>query len=341
MNDICGAIRRGIYVACIAALAVGSAVAPTAAQEKRDPTKASYAKTLKGKKVVWIAVTMGNDLQTEWEKNFRQIAESVGMEFSLRDANFNAEAQTQAMEAVINEKPDLLIVQSINVNSLARLIKRAQSDGIPVIQLNMKSLQDSAGFVGADYVGIGEQIAREIVAQCKPEKGRTGKVALIQGDPSGADSYLQMEGINRVLADNPQIKIVSNQAGMWDPNKARDITATVLQQNPDLCAAVGMWGVMSMGVAQAIKEAGLQGKVLHYSNDGGARYMCDAVKSGAVTKFWSYNAPGQARDVMQLAIYLLQNPQRWQNLSGALFSPMDVLSADNVADGLCYDPAKR
>lgn len=334
-------LKRSLAATCIAALACAPSFAPAWAQGKADPTKQAYVETLKGKKVVWIAVTLGNDLQTEWEKNFRELSESVGMEFSVRDANFNAEAQTQAMEAVINEKPDLMIVQSINVNSTSRLIKRAQAEGIPVIQLNMKSMQDSAGFVGADYVGMGEQIANEIVAECTPEKGRTNKIAIVQGDPSGADSYLQMEGINRILAANPQIEIVSNQAGMWDPNKARDITTTVLQQNPDLCAAVGLWGVMSMGVAQAIKEAGLQGKVLHYSNDGGARYMCDAVASGAVTKFWSYNATGQARDVMQLGIFLLQNPDSWQNLSGALFSPMVVLSADNADPGLCYDPVQR
>lgn len=341
MTSYITGLRRNVLGGCAIVLAASATLSPALADQKRDPTKAAYAESLQGKKVTWVAVTMGNDLQTEWDKNFREIAESVGMEYSVRDANFNAEAQSQAMEAVINEHPDLLIVQSINVNLLARGIKRAEAAGIPVVQLNMKSLQDSAGFVGADYVGIGEQIAEEIVKECAPEKGRTGKVALIQGDPSGADSYLQMEGINRVFADHPEIEIVANQAGMWDPNKARDITATVLQQNPDLCAAVGMWGVMSMGVAQAIKEAGLQGKVLHYSNDGGSRYMCDAVKSGAVTKFWSYNATGQARDVMQLGIYLLQNPGKWEGLNGALFSPMIVLSEENVADGLCYDPVVK
>jgi len=104
---------------------------------------------------------------------------------------------------------------------------------------------------------------------------------------------------------------------------------------------MGIWGVMDMGMAQAIEEAGLRGKVLHYSNDGGAQYMCDAVASGAVTKFWSYQAPGQARDVMQLAFYILQNPDSWQNMRGMLYSPMVVIDETNAKSGICYQPVKK
>lgn len=335
-----GLLKAGAIVTTGVMLALGAATTANS-QGREDPTRAAYAATLNGKRIVWIAANMGNDLQTEWDRGFRKVADLVGIDYSVRDPNFNTEAQSQAMEAMIAEKPDLLIVQSLNVSSLARQIKRAEADGIPVIQLNLKSNQDSVGFVGADYVGIGEQIAREIAQECTPEKGRTGKIAIVQGDPSGADSYLQMEGINRVLADHPNIEIVSSQAGMWDPSKARDIASTVLQQHPDVCAFVGIWGVMSMGIAQAVSEEGLQGKVLHYSNDGGAQYMCDAVKAGQVTKFWSYDATAMSRDVMQLATYILQNPDGWKNMNGAMFSPMTVLSADNVDDSLCYTPVKR
>lgn len=324
-----------------AALCVSLGIAGVYAQGKEDKSRQYYLDSLKGKKIVWIAATMGNDLQTEWEKVFKEMSAVVGIDFSLRDANFNTAAQSQALEAAIGEKPDLLIVQSLNVNLLARQIKRAESEGIPVIQLNLKSLQDSAGFVGVDYVTMGEQIAQEMVDQCNTSKGRSNKVAFIQGDVSAADSYLQMQGVNNVLSRHPEIEVVSNQSGMWDPNKAHDITATVLQQHSDLCAIMGIWGVMDMGMAQAIQEAGLRGKVLHYSNDGGAQYMCDAVKSGAVTKFWSYQAPGQARDVMQLAFYILQNPNKWRGLRGMLYSPMVVINKENASSGICYQPVKN
>jgi ABC-type sugar transport system substrate-binding protein len=334
-------LRAILRASLVGAVLVSTGASVLAADVKEDKARLAAFNALKGKKIVWIAATMGNDLQTEWERVFRQMSSDVGIDFSLRDANFNSAAESQALEAVINEKPDLLIVQSLNVNLLARQIKRAEEGGIPVIQLNLKSQQDSVGFVGVDYVTMGEQIAQEMVTQCTPDKQRSRKVAFVQGDISAADSYLQMQGVNAVLSKHPEIEVVSNQSGMWDPNKAHDITATVLQQHPDLCAIMGIWGVMDMGMAQAIKEANLTGKVLHYSNDGGAQYMCDAVKSGAVSKFWSYQAPGQARDVMQLAFYILQNPGKWQGLHGMLYSPMVVITPENASSGVCYQPVKK
>ena len=334
-------ICKGLGTLAVTAALAVSVTTAAFGQAKEDKGRQVYQDSLKGKTIVWIAATMGNDLQTEWERGFKEMSAAVGIDFSLRDANFSTDAQSQALEAVIGEKPDLLIVQSLNVTLLAKQIKRAEAEGIPVIQLNLKSLQDSVGFVGVDYVTMGAQIAQEMVNECTAEKGRSQKVAFVQGDISAADSYLQMQGVESILSQNPQIEVVSNQSAMWDANKAHDITATVLQQNPDLCAIMGIWGVMDMGMAQAIEEAGLRGKVLHYSNDGGAQYMCDAVKSGAVTKFWSYQAPGQARDVMQPAFYILQNPDTWQDMRGMLYSPMVVIDETNASSDICFQPVKK
>ncbi len=56
-----------------------------------------------------------------------------------------------------------------------------------------------------------------------------------------------MKGAKPIFDKDPAIKIVSDQAANWDATKAHDITATVLQQNPDLCGIYGFWDVMSAG----------------------------------------------------------------------------------------------
>jgi ribose transport system substrate-binding protein len=244
------------------------------------------------------------------------------------------------MEAVIADKPDILIVQSLTVQLLAKQIKRAEAAGIPVIQLNMGSVQNSTALVGVDWYRLGTETGQEITRQCGKGSGRSGKVAVIQGDITAADSFIQLEGLKSVLAQHPEITIVANQSGQWDPNKAHDIASTVLQQNPDLCAFYGLWGVMDMGVAQAIKDANLKGKIYNYSNDGGSRYACEAVKSGAITKFWSYDAPRQARDVMTFASYLLQVGFKPGEMKGVMFSPITSFTKDTVKDYMCWDPPK-
>ena len=48
----------------------------------------------------------------------------MALSLSLEDGNFKADVQRQAVESLINQKPDVLVVQSLNQTNLARVIKR-------------------------------------------------------------------------------------------------------------------------------------------------------------------------------------------------------------------------
>ena len=65
--------------------------------------------------------------------------------------------------------------------------------------------------------------------------GTSGKVAIVQGVLTAATSVYEIGPILNVLKQHPEIKVVSTQAADWDAIKARALTATVLQQHPDLC----------------------------------------------------------------------------------------------------------
>jgi ribose transport system substrate-binding protein len=154
------------------------------------------------------------------------------MKFEIRDPHFSADAGAQALTSLISEKPDVIIVHNPDVQSYARLLKRAEEAGIHVIQVNMRSNYNSDAYVGADWIGIGEAETQAVVDKCGA--GTSGKVAILEGQPtSGSDSGM-MKGAENVLAKHPEIKVVSNQGADWDATKARSIMATVIQQNPDL-----------------------------------------------------------------------------------------------------------
>ena len=186
----------------------------------------------------------------------REALEPLGVTFEIRDPNWSTDAGAQAITSLISEKPDVMVVHNPDVQSYARLLKKAEEAGIYVVQVNMRSSYSTDAFVGADYVGMGEQIGQRLVDKCSPANGGSGKVAITQGVLTAAASIYQMQGINNVLSKHPEIQVVSNQAADWDATKAKNIAATVIQQNPDLCAITGFWDVMDVGTAAAIKESG-------------------------------------------------------------------------------------
>jgi ribose transport system substrate-binding protein len=332
------ALGRGGLIAG-AALGLAASIASSAARaQESDSLRPKYFEALKGKKIVFLPVQMSMDFTKDWDRTFTDLAKQVGMDYSVRDANWSSQTQVQALDALIAEKPDVVIAHNFNVSVLAKQLKRAEDAGILVIQLNLKSLYDTTAYVGIDNTQIGAVGGREIIKDCGEGSGRNGKVAIIIGEPTASDGIYQVQGLKESFAKDPHIQVVATQGGKWDPKVSHDVTASILQQNPDLCAIWSLWGVQALGSAQAIKEAGLTGKVGLYTASEGLRYGCDAIKSGDFTHLIIWNSQQIPRDVFQIVTFLLQNNVKPGSMHGAIYTPLLEVSKNNLQETMCWDP---
>jgi ABC-type sugar transport system substrate-binding protein len=280
---------------------------------------------------------MGISLTEGWARRMKEHAAMYGYSFDIRDAAFNTGAMSELLAKAISEKPDVLVVHNPTVQLLARQIKQAEADGIKVLQINLQSNQPSSAFVGANWDRIGREIAEDIVKECGAGSGKSGKVAIIPGQLTAADSVIMNEAAFKVFEAHPEIQVVSNQASDWEPEKARAITATVLQQHPDLCAIFGHWDVHTMGAGKAVKDAGLEDKVLVYATGGGDDVTCKAVEDKVLHRVWSYDADGQGRDAATVIDLLLQGAAAADGSMLSIESPMKIIKAgDPNASSLCW-----
>ena len=248
---------------------------------------------------------MNFDLTEGWWAGLKKELKPYGVKFELRDPNWNTNAGAQAVTSLVSEKPAVMVIHNPDVQTYAKLLKRAEDEGIYVVQINMGSAYRSSAFVGANWIEIGERDTEAVVNACK---GKSNKIAIVQGALSAAASAYTLRGVSNVLAKHPEITVVSSQAADWDAAKAKAITQTVLKQNPDLCGIVGFWDGMDIGTAAAVKEAGLTGKVFVATSGGGERRgACDLVKSGALDLDLSYDVPTQAAQMagtIEMAAFL-------------------------------------
>ena len=297
-----------------------------------DPRRVDYFKEFQGKTIAFVPVTMGIDLTEGWAAVMKQQADRLGMKIEIRDPHFSADAGAQAITSLIAEKPDVLVVHNPDVQSYARLLKRAEEAGIHVIQINMRSNYNSEVYVGADWIGIGEAEAQGIIDKCGA--GSSGKVAVLQGQPtSGSDSGM-MKGVDNVFSKHPEIKLVANLAGEWDATKAHAIVSTVIQQNPDLCGVVGFWDVMDLGAAAAIKESGKP--IVLVTSGGGEQMACDNVEKGAFQEEIAYQVMQQGRDINDMIATVLESGLPAGKLKAVIYSPQLIISKDTLRPGLCW-----
>ncbi|TYR31596.1 sugar ABC transporter substrate-binding protein [Mesorhizobium microcysteis] len=304
------------------------------AQGIDDPTREPYYSAFEGKRVAYIPVAMGFDLTEGWAAGLKEALEPLGMTIDIRDPNWSTDAGAQAITSLISEKPDVIVVHNPDVQSYARLLRRAEEAGIYVVQVNMRSSYSTDAFIGADYVGMGQRIGERLVEVCSPANGGSGKVAITQGVLTAAASVYQMQGIQNVLSQHDDIQIVSNQAADWDGTKAKNIAATVIQQHPDLCAITGFWDVMDVGTAAAIKESGKDVYLL--TQGGGNQMACDGLANGTYSEVVVYHVPGQARDMATMIKHLIQQGQPAGTTKTTLFTPLDFVTKDNMTPASCW-----
>ena len=294
-----------------------------------DPARDKYYSALEGKKVAYVPLAMGFDLTEGWYAGMKTALEPLGIEMILRDPNWSADAGSKAISSLISEKPDVMVIHNPDVQTYAKLLRKAEKAGIHVVQVNMKSVFPTDAFVGADWIEIGELVTQKVVDKCGA--GTSQKVAIVQGPLTAAASAYQLRGVSNVLNKNPNINIVSNQAADWDSTKARAITETTLQQHPDLCGIVGFWDGMDIGTGAAVKEAGMADKVFLATSGGGGKTGCDNLQNDIFDVFVSYDVPGQARDLSNVIKGLLQTENKPGKAGKvSLFTQLQTLTKENM-----------
>ena len=286
-------IRKAVLYATAAVLLVagGGLARPAAASEYNDGISVKYYDSLKGKKVVLIVISSGMDIAQGIAAAMTKQSQDLGFELSVRDYNWNNDQGAQAISQAIAEKPDVLVVQNLDMQAYATLFKRAMKEGIKTIQVQVKSTANTDAYVGVDWYQIANKNIEKLVSVCSPSAGKSGKIAILQGTPNNPTNFIGMKAIDDVLALHPEITVVSKAAADWDATKAHGVVATVLKQNPDLCGYLGFWDGQDVGMAAAVTEAGKKGKVFTTTSGAAERSTCAKIEDGSFDNYVAYNIP--------------------------------------------------
>lgn len=329
---------RSCLIAGATLLGLAAAGASPAYAERPDDGQfGSTVAALKGKRVAYVPIAMGFDLTQAWAAALEHAAREWDFEIVIRDPNWDVAAGVQALSQLIDEKPDMIVVQPADPQSYVRLLDRAVKSGIKVVEINMKSLTKTDAYVGADWYGIASGGMDMLHKLCARSAGKTGKIALISGTPTNPGMIIGMQAINDGLERyKDDLELVANQSADFDPTKANAIAATLLKQHEDLCGIYGVWDGQDVGTAAAIREAGKTGQVVLVSSGGGRQAAaCDNIANDNFTAYLSYDGRGQGRDLANVVKMLLQNPNPPASNPVGLYSPVRTLTKDNI-DGSCW-----
>lgn len=175
------------------------------------------------------------------------------------------EQQLAILDEVIESSPPLIILAASDFNRLAEPVRRAGELGIPVITMDSGVNSDEPiSFVATDNVEAGVKAGEEMARLLEDHSPNT--VAIVSHIRETATAIEREEGVRRALSE-------VDIAGTWfcdvDQEKAYRITVDLLR-DPEIGGIVALNEVATLGVAEAVKDAGAQDRVLVVGFDNAA-----------------------------------------------------------------------
>jgi ribose transport system substrate-binding protein len=327
-------LKRTIAAGALAA-GLATAAQPALSEHFDDGLVSTYYKAFKGKKVAFVPISMGFDFTQAWMAAVQRDAQRLGYDVTIRDSNWNVDAGAQALEQLIEEKPDILIFQNNDMNAYAKLVSRAMAKGVNVIQMNLKTPVNSDAFIGPDWYQVGVDLIGETAKLCG--KGTSGKIGILTGPATSPPNMIGRAGEDDTLAKHPELKVVATQAADWDASKAHAVSSTILKQHPDVCALVGFWDNEDIGAAAAVREAGLTGKV-HVVTSGGGNVEsgCKNIENGSFSSYVKLDGRDEAHQLATVIQNLLQVKPKPGSAPYGIYTENAILTKDTLRPSSCW-----
>jgi len=226
----------------------------------------------------WIAQVEGG----------QEAARRHGFELKVTSGQGDVNKQVQAFEDLINQKVNVISINSLDPKAFGPAMEKAKAANIPVVCL-FSYIEGCVSTLGFDEMFTGRTVGEFAVQQLTKKYGSPkGNVAILLGLLEQDINKTRSGGFEEVLAKYPDIKVVAKEpTNNWDPKRAAEITENWMTAYPDLDAIYGLSDSLTVPAANVVKRAGKTDKIMIFSVDG-TQPGLDAVKAGQLANTFAY-----------------------------------------------------
>jgi D-xylose transport system substrate-binding protein len=255
--------------------------------------------------------------------NLTKAFQAAGVQSDIQNAGGDIQKFQTIAEGMISSGVKALIIDSLDNDSGAAVIKKATDAGIPVIDYDRLTLGGGASYyVSFDNVAVGTAIGEGLVKCLKDDKVTSGGIVELNGAPTDNNATLFKQGYDKVIKD-AGFSVVADQAvPKWDNTEAGTLFQQIDTKTKGKYVGVA---AANDGLAGAViarlKSNGTAGKIPVTGQDAsveGLQRVLDGTQCVSIFKDVSKEAAAAA----DLAIKLIKG---------------DTAGADSAASGTTQD----
>lgn len=312
------------FVALATIALAGSTLAGCATTAEPEPGDANSAE-----EQLTIGFVNADTLEyhTCLEKGVSEAADDLGVELVLGNSTRDPAKEQTNVEDMLTRQVDVLIIQTVNVDSLDKAVTKANEADTPIFMTSVLA-SDTDKILGAVVAQF--KPSAELLAEWLNEDaaGEPVKVGVIAGAP-GAASDLFVNAFRDALDENAEV--VFEQPGMFNRAKSQEVAENMLQSNPEVEYVYVPNEEMALGAAAAFGAAGRDD--IHILANGGTEVGLEAVADGKFTVMTSNSAYDLGYLAVESTVALLDDPTAVEKVQGI---PPMLVDESNVDQAPAY-----
>jgi ribose transport system substrate-binding protein len=239
----------------------------------------------------WQAVKLGAE----------QAAKDLNVDITFEGPESEAmvDKQVEMFQTALDKKPAAICLAAVDSKAFQPLLEKAKAANIPVIGFDSGVDSDiPAATASTDNIAATNLAADKMVELI----GGEGEVAIIAHDQTSRTGIDRVKGFtDQIVSKYPKVTIVDTQYGGGDQLKSTDLAKAIIQAHPNLKGFFGANEGSIIGVLNAVKELGMEGKIVVIGYDSGQQQM-DAIRAGTEAGAITQNPVGIGYKCVEAAL---------------------------------------
>lgn len=232
--------------------------------------------------IYYMVPTLLDEFQTESVSAIETFLGQVGYEVETLNADNKTDLQQSQMDTALLTDPAAIVLAAVDFNALAPYIDKARDAGVPVMIFDRQITSTESDFTSvAGTIEIGQVAAAEIKRLLEEKNGSvSGTVLQVLGDPGDPYTLDIQKGFEDVMAEFPDVEIITKPAMQWEASNAGSIVSDQMQANPDIDLIFVHAAHLAVAAVASLESAGkAPGDVMLVSSNG-APVGLDLIRQG-------------------------------------------------------------
>jgi ribose transport system substrate-binding protein len=300
-----------LIAGCAPAATPAPATEAPAAEEPAAPAAKPYIPVIsKGfQHQFWQAVKAGSE---QAAKDF-----NVDITFEGPESEAMVDKQVEMFQTALDKKPAAICLAAVDSKAFEDLLQKAKAANIPVIGFDSGVDSDvPLSTASTDNIAAAALAADKMVELI----GGEGEVAIIAHDQTSRTGIDRVKGFTDQIGSKyaDKVTIVDTQYGAGDQLKSTDLAKAIIQAHPNLKGFFGANEGSIIGVLNAVKELGMEGKIVVIGYDSGQQQL-DAIRSGVEAGAITQNPVGIGYKCVEAAVKAINGETLPKNIDTGFY----------------------